>query len=236
MAGVSTQQIRNYADAGVLPPAERSPAGYRRFGPRHRDALLAYRALARGYGWDAARSVMHAVHAGDVPRALALLDERHAALHDQRLFLRATGEALRTVAEQPAGQPDQPDQPDQPGRPDQPAPGGLRIGEVAALLGVRPSALRVWEAAGLLAPERRPGTGYRRYGPADVRDARMVGMLRQGRHPLPQIKAVLDGLRRTGGTARLQAALAERQAALTAAARAMLEGSARLHGYLTALP
>ncbi|NUT49982.1 MAG: MerR family DNA-binding transcriptional regulator, partial [Saccharothrix sp.] len=34
-AGISTQQVRNYLDAGVLPPAGRSPAGYRVFDARH---------------------------------------------------------------------------------------------------------------------------------------------------------------------------------------------------------
>ncbi|WP_037676124.1 MerR family DNA-binding transcriptional regulator, partial [Streptomyces afghaniensis] len=29
LAGVSTQQIRNYEDAGVLPPAARTESGYR---------------------------------------------------------------------------------------------------------------------------------------------------------------------------------------------------------------
>src|SRR5690606_42109731 len=37
----------------------------------------------------------------------------------------------------------------------------LRIGEVARHLGVRASALRVWEAEGLLVPRREPRTGYR---------------------------------------------------------------------------
>ncbi|XVQ89969.1 MerR family transcriptional regulator [Microbispora siamensis] len=218
-AGVSTQQIRNYADAGILPPAERTAAGYRRFDTRHREALLAYRALAKGYGWEAARSIMLAVHDGDLAGALALVDACHAALHQQRLALRATGEALEAVAGQDPGGPAAPQS-------------ALRIGEVAALLGVRASALRVWEAAGLLTPLREPGTGYRWYGPAEVRDARMILMLRQGRYPLARIGDVLDGLRRTGSTEALRAALAERGAALASTAVAMLEGSARLHDYV----
>ncbi|MGH3907244.1 MAG: MerR family DNA-binding transcriptional regulator [Pseudonocardiaceae bacterium] len=38
LVGISTQQIRNYADAGILPPAPRTRAGYRRFDARHRRA------------------------------------------------------------------------------------------------------------------------------------------------------------------------------------------------------
>ncbi|WP_306338874.1 MerR family DNA-binding transcriptional regulator [Streptomyces sp. KL118A] len=219
-AGVSPQQIRNYADAGILPPAPRSPAGYRRFDAGHRQALLAYRALVRGHGSAAARAVMRAVHAGEVPRALALIDAGHALLHDQRGALRTTGEALAAVAE---------DGPTAPALPRS----RLRIGEVAAHLGVRASALRVWEAAGLLTPSRDPGTHYRSYLPADVRDARIVHMLRQSHYLLPQIRPVLDDLRRSGGVGALRTALAQREAALDLRARAMLEGAAHLHRYLS---
>ncbi|MEU5883024.1 MerR family transcriptional regulator [Spirillospora sp. NPDC047279] len=220
IAGVSAQQIRNYADDGILPPAERTPAGYRTFDSRHRDAMLTYRTLARGYGWDVARTVMRSVHAGDLPAALALVDARHAALHEQRLTLQTASTALEAVAAAGPGMADAP-------RTD------LRIGEAARLLGVRTSALRVWEEAGLVLPRREPVSGYRRYGPDEVRDARMVQILRQGRYGLPQIRAVLDGLRRTGDTGALRAAFAERQAVHTATALAMLEGSGLLHHYLT---
>jgi DNA-binding transcriptional MerR regulator len=221
MAGVSTQQIRNYVDAGILPPTPRTPSGYRRFDAGHRRALLTYRALARGYGSDTARAIMQAVHAGDLPLALTLVDASHAALHEQRRSLQAAGEALEAVAGQA---------PDTSALPRS----GMRIGEVAAYLGVRTSALRVWESAGLLAPERDPGTGYRRFSSTDVRDARMISMLRQGRYPLHQIQLILDGLRRTGSSDALRAAIAQRQASLTQRATAMLEGSGRLHHYVTA--
>ncbi len=219
-AGISTQQVRNYLDAGILPPAQRTPAGYRRFEARHRRALLTYRALAKGYGSDTARAIMQAVHAGDLPLALTLVDAGHAALHEQRRSLQAAGEALEAVAEQT---------PDSSALPRS----GTRIGEVAALLGVRASALRVWQSAGLLTPKRDPATGYRRFGPTDVRDARMVSMLRQGRYPLPQVQLVLDGLRRTGSSDALRAAIAQRRAGLAQRATAMLEGSSRLHHYVT---
>jgi DNA-binding transcriptional MerR regulator len=219
-AGISTQQVRNYADAGILPPAPRTEAGYRTFDDRHRRALLTYRPLARGYGRDIAQAIMQAVHAGDLPKALTLVDAGHAALHEQRLALQAAGEALEAVAGQG---------PDTAALPRS----DLRIGEVAAHLGVRTSAIRVWESAGLLAPEREPGTGYRRFSPADVRDARMINMLRQGRYPLPRIRLILDGLHRTGSSDALRAAIAERLAGLTQRATAMLEGSGRLHQYVT---
>lgn len=217
LVGVSTQQIRNYADALILPPTPRTESGYRQFGERHRLALLTYRALAAGHGGDAARAIMQAVHDDDVPLALSLVDAGHAALHDQRTSLQTIGEALEAIA----------------ARGTHPAPrADLRIGEAAAHLGVRPSALRVWEDAGLLTPAREQGTGYRCYTPTDVRDARMIKMLRQGHYPLPQIRSVLDGLRRTGSSDALRAAIADRRTQLTHRATAMLAGSSHLHHYL----
>lgn len=220
VAGISAQQIRNYEDAGILPPAPRTAAGYRRYDAAHHQALLTYRALTRGYGWDAARSIMLAVHAGDLPLALTHVDAGHAELHGERLSLQAAGEALEAVAGET---------PDTSAVPRS----GLRIGEVAARLGLRTSALRVWESAGLLTPRRDPVTGYRSFGAADVRDARMINMLRQSRYHLHQIRPILDGLRRTGGSDALRAAIAQRQAALTLRASAMLEGSGLLHHYVT---
>lgn len=217
LAGISTQQVRNYEEAGVLPPAARTASGYRTFTDVHRRALLTHRALQRGYGPVTAAGIMRAVHAGDVPAALALVDAAHTALHGERAALRATSEALETLAETP---------------PAELPRSGLRIGEVAALLGVRTSALRVWEAAGLIAPERERGTRYRVYRPADVRDARLIHTLRRSHYLLDQIRPVLDGLRREGSREALRAAIAARGEALTARTRAMLSGAGHLDDYL----
>ncbi|MEU1875068.1 TioE family transcriptional regulator [Streptomyces sp. NPDC019793] len=215
--GLSTQQVRNYEGAGVLPPAGRTDAGYRVFGERHRDALLTYRALQPGYGAVTATRVMRAVHDGDVAAALALVDAAHAALHEERGSLRAAREALEALAG---------------GETAAPPTHRLRIGEVAALIGVRTSALRVWEEAGLLVPGREHGTGYRVYGPADVRDARVVRALRRGHHLFDRIRPVLEDLRREGSSEALWAAVEARGQALTARTRAMLAGAAALHAYL----
>ncbi|MGI5393490.1 MerR family transcriptional regulator [Streptomyces sp. CA-251251] len=217
-AGLSTQQIRNYEDAGVLPPADRTEAGYRVFGERHLRALLTYRTLRQGYGPVAATRIMRTVHEGDVPGALALVDGAHAALHAERVSLREASAALEELAREEPGPP--------------PRSAGLRIGEVAALIGVRTSALRVWEAAGLLAPRREQGTGYRVFGAADVRDARLVHTLRGAHYLFEQIRPVLDGLRREGGSEALRTALGARERALTARTRAMLAGAGALDAYL----
>ncbi|MGY1439015.1 MerR family transcriptional regulator [Streptomyces reniochalinae] len=239
--GISTQQVRNYEEAGVLPPATRTPSDYRAFTERHRAALLTFRALAGGYGVVRARHIMVAVHAGEVPEALALVDAVHAELHEQRLSLRAAGEALAEVVRQGPGEaPSPPRAASPPGagssphalRRASPPASSLRVGELAHQLGVRPSTLRVWESAGLLRPHRDAATGYRLFGPAQAREARLVALLRQSRYPLPQIRPVLDGLREAGSTEELRAALDRRATELTARTTAMLEGSGLLHAYL----
>ncbi len=221
--GISAQQVRNYEEAGVLPPVPRSASGYRQFSERHRQALLTYRALLAGYGVVAARSIMLTVHDGDVAGALAQVDAVHAELHDQRRQLRETAAAVETLAAGPAAR-----APSTRGEP------GLRVGDVARRIGVRPSALRTWEAYGLLTPAREPGTSYRSYGPDDVRDAQLVNLLRQSRYGLAQVRLVLGELRRTGSTEALRAVLAQRREQQTARALAMLDGAGRLHAYLTA--
>lgn len=134
------------------------------------------------------------------------------------MSLREAGEALESLAGEP---------------PEEDVPGGdLLIGEAAALLGVRTSTLRVWEAAGLLSPRREPGTGYRHYAPDEVRDTRFILALRRNHYLLDQIRPVLEGLRREGSTDALRAAITARTTALTARTRAMLEGAGHLHTYL----
>src|SRR3954468_11845441 len=64
-AGLSVQQIRNYVDAGLLPPASRAANGYRIFTARHAAALTVARLVIDGYGWDRAAGVMRAVHHGE---------------------------------------------------------------------------------------------------------------------------------------------------------------------------
>jgi DNA-binding transcriptional MerR regulator len=216
--GISTQQVRNYEAGGILPPAPRTESGYRSYGPEHLEALRTFRALVAGFGIGAATAIMLAVHDGDRTRALRLVDEGHAALHEQRLATESAGEALDALAARIRPEPE-------------PGP-ALRVGELAARLRVRPSTLRVWDAAGLLTPTRERGTAYRRYGPVEVRDARIIAMLRQGHYGFAQIRPVLEGLRRTGSPEALRATVAERRAAHDRRSRDMLRGGSLLDAYL----
>ena len=69
----------------------------------------------------------------------------------------------------------------------------LTIGEVAARAGVAPSALRFYEAEGLIASRRTDGN-QRRYEAVVLRRVALVQAGRAAGIPLASIRAALDGL------------------------------------------
>lgn len=212
--GLSTQAIRNYEAAGILPGAERTPYGYRTYKPRHAQALGAFLALASGHGHQTAASILRATNRDDTAEALRLIDESHAQLLDDRRTLQAVEAALHNLA------------------PVRTEHGDTFVGPLARRLGLRPATLRKWERAGLLEPRRDRQTGYRVYSAADVRDAQLVHQLRRGGYRLDQIAPVIAQIRGAGGVAPLEAMLADWHARLTARGRAMLTGAAALDAYL----
>ncbi|MFE6758957.1 TioE family transcriptional regulator [Streptomyces sp. NPDC057684] len=225
--GLSTQAIRNYEEAGILPAARRTPHGYRTYTSLHAGALRAFLALLPGHGHRAAASIMRAVNQGTDEEAFRLLDESHAQLLDDRRTLqaveRALGDLEPTTAPEPGAGPESAAVT---------GSGGTFIGPLAGKLGVLPATLRKWEAAGLVRPRRDPRTGYRVYDDADVRDARLAHQLRRGGYLLEQIAPLIAQVRAAGGLEPLEAALRDWHGRLSARGRAMLTGAAELEAYL----
>jgi DNA-binding transcriptional MerR regulator len=212
--GLSTQAVRNYESAGILPPAARTPHGYRTYTPRHAQALRAFLALASGHGHQTATAIMQAVHGDATEDALRLIDESHAQLLEDRRTLRAVEAAVRDLAPVP------------------PERGETFVGPLSKRLGIRPATLRKWERAGLVQPRRDPRTGYRVYRAADIRDAQMAHQLRRGGYRLEQIAPLITQVRTAGGLTPLESMLHSWQTRLTARGRAMLAGAAALDAYL----
>lgn len=226
-SGLSTQAIRNYEEAGILPAARRTPHGYRVYTSLHDRALRAFLALVPGHGHQTATSVMRAVNQDAVEEAFRLIDESHAQLLDDRRTLHAVENALRELASTAAPEPDTGSEPTA-----VPRGGDTFIGPLAAKLGIRPATLRKWERAGLVRPRRDPRTGYRVYDPADVRDARLAHQLRRGGYLLEQIAPLIAQVRTAGGLEPLETALRDWHGRLSARGRAMLAGAAELEAYL----
>jgi DNA-binding transcriptional MerR regulator len=216
--GLSTQAVRNYEAAGILPDAERTPSGYRAYTPVHAYALRAFLALVPGHGHQAATAIMQAVHRDATEDALRLIDESHAQLLDDRRTLHAVEAALADLVPVPRERDD------------------TFVGPLSRRLGLRPATLRKWERAGLVRPRRDRRTGYRVYSAADVRDALLVHQLRRGGYLLEQIAPLIDQVRSAGGVAPLESMLADWRSRLSARSRAMLTGAAALAAYLDSRP
>lgn len=229
--GLSTQAVRNYEEAGILPAADRTPHGYRTYTPLHAGALRAFLALVPGHGHRTATSIMRAVNRNAVDEALHLVDESHAQLLDDRRTLRAVERALNDLDGAAAPGPG-PGSVLATGPGPGPGPGNTFIGPLAGKLGIRPATLRKWERAGLVQPLRDQGTGYRVYGGAAVRDARLTHQLRRGGYLLEQIAPLITQVRAAGGPEPLAATLSDWHSRLTARGRAMLSGAAELEAYL----
>ncbi|MFG3003078.1 MerR family transcriptional regulator [Streptomyces calvus] len=237
--GLSTQAVRNYEEAGILPAAGRTAHGYRTYTPLHAAALRAFLALVPGHGHRQATAIMQAVNRDALDEAFRLVDESHAQLLDDRRTLQAVERALRDLDHAPApGAGAAPEAGRGAGRgagrsADAPSgPGGTFIGPLAGGLGIRPATLRKWERAGLVRPHRDPLTGYRVYDEADVRDARLVHQLRRGGYLLEQIAPLIHQVRAAGGLEPLESTLSDWHGRLAARARAMLAGAAELEAYL----
>ncbi|MFJ7071817.1 MerR family transcriptional regulator [Streptomyces sp. NPDC098781] len=224
---LSTQAIRNYEEAGILPPAARTPSGYRTYTPVHAVALRAFLALLPGHGHRTATAIMCAVNRGAADEAFRIIDESHAELLDDRRTLQAVENALRDLGPLTAPESDAGSEPAAAA-----GSGGTFIGPLAGRLGVRPATLRKWERAGLVRPGRDPHTGYRVYDEADVRDARLAHQLRRGGYLLEQIAPLIAQVRTAGGLEPLEATLHDWQGRLSARGRALLIGAAELETYL----
>jgi DNA-binding transcriptional MerR regulator len=218
-AGISVQQVRNYEALGVLPPFRRTAGNYRIFTAEHVAAVRVVRLLSDGHGWERTRTIMRALHAGDVETALSTVDSSHAELDRERAEIARVLGAFAAVTAPP------PPPPSKAAR--------YRIGTVADAVGARTSSLRLWERRGLLRPARERGTGYRVYDEAELHRARVVALLRRGNYPIAIVRAVVDEMRTTGSPDRLRAELARREQDLHRRSRLRLRASAALYDYLT---
>lgn len=213
--------MRNYESDGLLPPAERTATGYRRYTERHSAALRAYRALIPAHGYAEAGTIMRDVTAGRLDEALTAIDRSHAELLRDRGTLDAVGEVLAHLTGHSTDA--------------WRAPKSIQsysIGELAHRLGVSVATIRKWEAVGVLVPVRRPETGHRTYDAGDIRDAELAHFLRRGRYPLELVATVVQRVRTAGDTKALAAALDDWQQRVTARGVAMLEAAAQLVAYL----
>lgn len=217
--GISVQLVRNYEAAGVLPPAERSGSGYRRYTAMHLTALGVTRLLLTACGGQPTQAVMQAVHRGDLGTALAQIDARQAALHQSRQQLSQTAAALQQLTRHRLT------------RPAIPREQRLRIGAAASFVGVRVSTVRFWEQQGLLQPDRDRDSNYREYGTRQLARLQVIALLRRSHYSFPAIQDTLEALE-TAAPHTALAALEQRRHAATATGWQLLTAISALQHYI----
>lgn len=220
--GYSTQQVRDLERLGVIPPAARGSNGYRRYTEGHVVALRAYRALAAAVGPVPARRIMPVLIGSSLDTAAQAIDELHADIALSRSRVREARRGLDAVLGDTTEVFDDRD--------------AMTIGELSQALGVRASALRHWEAEGLVHPDRSDESRTRRYRARAITEARIVAALRSGGYPIPPIARVLDQVRTRGLTSEARSLLDERMSDLSRRSVALLEAAGELHALLRTAP
>ena len=215
-SGYSAQQVRDLERLGVVPPAARESNGYRVYPAAHVRALRAYRGLARAAGPVEARRLLAEVFAGSpgtdlsgpvhnptstteqeplqvagapTERRLAEAAAAVGAVHVR--LARDRDEVLRALAALDTIRDELP-----------PVFGTgdvMTITQLAGALDVRTSTLRFWEQEGLVVPDRVTSLRARQYGPAAVREVRVVAALRAGGYGIPAVREVVRSLDAGGG-------------------------------------
>jgi DNA-binding transcriptional MerR regulator len=219
LVGYSTQQVRDLERLGAIPAAARASNGYRRYQHHHIVALRAYRALAAAIGPVPARRLMPTLLEGALDEAADVIDNLHADIARDRALVREARRGLDAVLADSTEPFDERD--------------AMTIGELAQALGVRASALRHWEHAGLVHPDRVLGSRSRQYNARAITEARIVAALRSGGYPIPPIARILGQIRDEGLTAEAQSLLDMRLADLTHRSIALLEAAGHLHALLS---
>jgi len=216
---ISVQQVRNYEATGLIPPAERSPGGYRLYTRQHLVALTIVRSMIGGYGWQRTPAIIQALHRGELSNALALIDTRHAELASKRLQVEQTLAALHALAAQSAP------------LPSTRHPQQFRVGEAAKQVGVRVSALHFWEQQGILHPLRDQNNRYRLYDEQQMHRLRVVVLLRNASYDFNIILSVLAELA-AGQPEKAIVAVEKRREELTRTSWACIEALALFQRYV----
>lgn len=194
--GVHPNTVRRYEEKGFLPPARRSPSGYRRFTGRHLDCLrltrLVFSDLFPGKAiYESGLHMIHVTAGGDLGGALELAYHHLALVQSER----AQAEAAVSLLERWAL-----------GAPADATSQALTIGQAARLLGVSIDILRSWDRNGLIEIPRDPSNRYRRYGAAELSRLRVIRMLSRAGYSTGAILRMLIQLDR-GETTDLRSAL-----------------------------
>lgn len=168
--GIHPNTVRRYIEWGLIPPVQRSPAGYRLFTQKHLDCLrLARMVYTSYYPGKALRAsatgMIHAAVAGDWKDALAQARMHFENVVTEIEHAESTVKLLEEWAE-PSNRTKPRDSHE-----------FFSIGKACQLLDITRDVLRNWERNGLISIPRNPANGYRCIGQAEIERLRIIRLL-----------------------------------------------------------
>ncbi|MRR28874.1 MerR family DNA-binding transcriptional regulator [bacterium] len=170
--GIHPNTVMRYIDWGLIPPVERTPAGYRIYTQHHLDCLRLARLVYSSYYpgkalRTSATGMIESAVADDWADALEQGRKHLANVETEIERAESTVTLLENWANRTVHQGD--NQRSQ----------SLTIGQACEKLDVTHDVLRNWERNGLIRIPRDPANGYRRIGEAELERLRIIRLLSQ---------------------------------------------------------
>lgn len=177
---VSTTTLRRYETLGLVPDVPRTAGNRRCYTPCHVQAFIALRALKKGFGIPVSYDVMGLLKKGRVEQALwkINLQQHNIQAEKQRL------EEIMSLVQKTDFSKYRNVQVTE----------EMKIGEVAAIAGVNPSAIRHWEKEGLIRSMRNPENGYRVFTSRELKKIIVLSSLRKTVYFIESMKQLLEAL------------------------------------------
>jgi len=177
---VSTTTLRRYESLDLVPDVPRTASNRRTYTPLHAQAFLALRSLIEGFELPIAYDVMNLLKKGQVEQALWTINLQQYNIQVEKQRIEeimslihhtdfSTYRNIRVTEE-------------------------LKIGEVAAIAGVNPSAIRHWEKEGLIRASRNPENGYRVFTSRELKKIIVLSSLRKTVFFIDSMKQLLEAL------------------------------------------
>jgi DNA-binding transcriptional MerR regulator len=177
---ISTSALRHYESWGIVPQPSRGTNGYRLYTEEHLAYFECIRAMNASFGMQLTKDVMKLLQINQMDEALWLVNGAQADLHQEKAVVERTIRVL--------------DNDELENIPIRNKRKWMTIGEVAKEANTPASTIRHWELRGLIAVQRDPESGYRRFNQAAVRQILIIRILQSGIYSLDVIKQVIKEL------------------------------------------
>ena len=148
---VSTTMLRNYEKLGIIPPVQRTTAGYRRFTDKHVAYFTCIREMQKGFSFSFISRVMKLLLVGRVSEARWIMTESQAKLRDEMNIVHKVETLLTEKAASP-----------------KPNKELFTIHEASLQTSIPISTIRYWDSQGLL-NIHRTSHNYRRFTEQDIK-------------------------------------------------------------------